>query len=223
MIRLEINPIRRFLKALAGLENGGFFRILYLLLFIASGWISPAMAQPEPNQPKVSYQSVIIPQPQVFVENRQAEVFNWTSFLRVSIDTQFSSEERKIIAQRLEEAVRIYQFSKFFDSDVVRVLKGGYEQRFFSFKSGLQPIGELDHLEIHRKKGSKKRKASHYPDRAQIGIAESRGRLSPRHRPRKTGRHRIASTASTGGDLGLKDLAAIGGIQSTGIARSNAH
>ena len=164
MIRLEINPIRRFLKALAGLENGGFFRILYLHVFIASGWISPAIAQPEPNRPKAYYQSVIIPQPQVFVENREAEVFNWTSFLRVSIDTQFSSEERKIIAQRLEEAVRIYQFSNFFDSDVDRLVKGGYEQRFFSFKSGLQPIGELDHLENHRKKGSKKRKASHFPE-----------------------------------------------------------
>ncbi|MFM6952584.1 MAG: beta-N-acetylhexosaminidase [Bacteroidota bacterium] len=164
MIRLKLNHRRSFLKALAGLENCGDFRILYLLILAVWGCVSPGVAQPMNNQPVATYQSVIIPQPQVMIENREAEVFNWTSFLRISMDTQFSLDERKIIAQRLAEAVKIYQFSKFFDSDIDHFSKGGYEHRFMSFKAGLQPLRELDRVENHRKKGHKKRKATQFPE-----------------------------------------------------------
>lgn len=164
MIRLNLNERRRFPKALPDLEICGVFRILWLFVLAIFGGLKAAEAQSEAKPASLAYQGVIVPQPQVFVEHREADVFNWTPFLRVSIDTQFSLEERKIIAQRLEEAVRIYQFSKFFDSDVDWLVKGGYEQRFLSFKPNLQPIRELDHLENHRKKTAKKRKASQFPE-----------------------------------------------------------
>ncbi|MFN6047584.1 MAG: hypothetical protein ACK45C_06165, partial [Bacteroidota bacterium] len=137
---------------------------MWLLVLATFGGISAANAQSQANTTSTPYQSVVVPQPQVFVENRAAEVFNWTPVLRVSIDTQFSLEERKIIAQRLEEAVRIYQFSKFFDSDIDRITKGGYEHGFMSYKQNLQPICELDQVQGHRKKVSKKRKASQFPE-----------------------------------------------------------
>ena len=164
MIRLNLNERRRFPKALADLEICGVFRILWLFVLAIFGGLQAAEAQSVAKTASLAYLGVIVPQPQVFVEHREADVFNWTPFLRVSIDTQFSLEERKIIAQRLEEAVRIYQFSKFFDSDVDWLVKGGYEQRFLSFKPNLQPIRELDHLENHRKKTAKKRKASQFPE-----------------------------------------------------------
>ncbi|MEY3097236.1 MAG: hypothetical protein RL647_826, partial [Bacteroidota bacterium] len=164
MISSKLNQRRRFPKALVDLEICGVFRILWLLVLATFGGISAANAQSPANTTSPPYQSVVVPQPQVFVENRAAEVFNWTPFLRVSIDTQFSLEERKIIAQRLEEAVRIYQFSKFFDSDIDRITKGGYEHGFMSYKQGLQPIRELDRAQGHRKKVSKKRKASQFPE-----------------------------------------------------------
>lgn len=164
MISSKLNQRRRFPKALVGLEICGVFRILRLLVLAIFGGLSTATAQSPAHTASPHYQSVVIPQPQVFVENRAAEVFNWTPFLRVSIDTQFSLEERKIIAQRLEEAVRIYQFSKFFDSDIDRITKGGYEHQFMSYKQSLQPIRELDHLENHRQRASKKRKASQFPE-----------------------------------------------------------
>ena len=164
MISSKLNQRRRFSKALVDLEICGVFRILWLLVLAIFGGISATNAQSPANTPSTPYQSVVVPQPQVFVENRAAEVFNWTPFLRVSIDTQFSLEERKIIAQRLEEAVRIYQFSKFFDSDIDRITKGGYEHGFMSYKQNLQPIYELDRAQGHRKKVSKKRKASQFPE-----------------------------------------------------------
>lgn len=124
MIRLNLNERRRFPKALPDLEICGVFRILWLFVLAIFGGLQAAEAQSEAKPASLAYQGVIVPQPQVFVEHREADVFNWTPFLRVSIDTQFSLEERKIIAQRLEEAVRIYQFSKFFDSDVDWLVKG---------------------------------------------------------------------------------------------------
>lgn len=164
MIPSKFDQRCRFPKAHADLEICSVFRILWLLVLAMFGGTCPATAQSTANPASPHYQSVVVPQPQVFIENRAAEVFNWTPFLRVSIDTQFSESERKVILERLEESVRLYHFANFFDSETRSFLKGGYEHGFMSYKQDLQPIHELDRVQGHRKKVSKKRKASQFPE-----------------------------------------------------------
>ena len=111
--------------------------------------------------PAPSYQSVVIPQPQVFVENRNAPVFNWTSTFFVKLDTGWTNSDQAILISRLLEAVKIYQLSTTPEWPTNPVLKGPYAIYQLTYKPGLPPIKEVDNAENNRRKASKKRKKQH--------------------------------------------------------------
>lgn len=127
--------------------------LLTILGFVGHvSWAQSLLEQPRP-----AYQGIIVPQPRVYVENREASVFNWTDQLNIKLDTGWSDFDEEILMSRLLEALPDYILQN--PRHLVRTKLGNTK-------------GQADVSQSHHTRSLKKKKPLPWPE---IWIEKTRG------------------------------------------------